>query len=112
MTCLMVESAARPRLSQRDEVARAEAHIEKLLARSPNWIAQWVHRLRRPRARWVRLPVAALLIPGGFLSFLPVFGLWMLPLGLLLLAVDIPVLKHLLYRFINWLAVKRPHWFR
>jgi hypothetical protein len=112
MTCLMADSAVRQHLSRRDEAALAEANIEKLLARLPSWLARGIRRLRRPRARWVRLPVAALLIPGGFLSFLPVFGLWMLPLGLLLLAADVPLLKRLLYRFINWLAVKRPHWFR
>ncbi|MDY0871683.1 hypothetical protein [Dongia rigui] len=107
----MADSAVRQHLPQRDAAALAEANIEKLLARLPSWLARAIRGLRRPHARWVRLPVAALLIPGGFLSFLPVFGLWMLPLGLLLLAVDIPLLKHLLYRFINWLAVKRPQWF-
>lgn len=43
--------------------------------------------------RIIRVPIACLLILGGFLWFLPVFGLWMLPLGLLLLAVDIPGLQ-------------------
>jgi hypothetical protein len=41
----------------------------------------------------VRFPMAILLIVGGLLSFLPVLGIWMLPLGLLLLAVDLPVLR-------------------
>lgn len=41
----------------------------------------------------VRLPLAILIIAGGLLSFLPFLGLWMLPLGVLLLAVDIPVLR-------------------
>ena len=45
------------------------------------------------RMRRVRLPIACLLILGGFLSILPVFGIWMLPLGILLLAVDIPALR-------------------
>jgi hypothetical protein len=45
------------------------------------------------RMRHVRVPVACLLILGGFLSILPVLGIWMLPLGLLLLAVDIPALR-------------------
>lgn len=112
MTCLMADSARPQCVSQAEEAARAERHIEKLLARLPAWMARWIRRLRRPRARWVRLPVAVLLIPGGFFSFLPVLGLWMLPLGLLLLAVDIPILRRLVYRFINWLALKRPHWFR
>jgi hypothetical protein len=45
--------------------------------------------------RWlpVRLPLALLLIVGGLVSFLPVLGIWMLPLGLLLLAVDLPFLR-------------------
>jgi hypothetical protein len=41
----------------------------------------------------IRFPVALILIVGGLLSFLPVLGIWMLPLGLLLLAVDLPVLR-------------------
>ena len=42
---------------------------------------------------WLRVPIAVALILGGVFSFLPVLGLWMLPLGLLLLAVDIPPLR-------------------
>ena len=49
--------------------------------------------LRRDRWRLVRLPVALLMIVGGVFSFLPLLGVWMLPLGLLLLAVDLPVLR-------------------
>jgi hypothetical protein len=41
----------------------------------------------------IRFPIALSLIAGGFLSFLPVLGVWMLPLGLLLLAVDLPILR-------------------
>jgi hypothetical protein len=41
----------------------------------------------------VRLPFAVLFMAGGLFSFLPFLGLWMLPLGLLLLAVDVPVLR-------------------
>jgi hypothetical protein len=43
--------------------------------------------------RIIRLPMAFLLILGGFLSFLPVLGFWMLPLGVMLLAVDIPLIR-------------------
>jgi len=43
--------------------------------------------------RRLRLPIAGLLIVGGVFSFLPVLGVWMLPLGLMLLAVDIPFLR-------------------
>jgi hypothetical protein len=41
----------------------------------------------------LRFPVALLLIAGGFLAILPVFGLWMIPLGLILLAFDLPILR-------------------
>jgi hypothetical protein len=41
----------------------------------------------------IRFPIALILIAGGLLSFLPVLGIWMLPLGLLLLAVDLPILR-------------------
>jgi hypothetical protein len=45
--------------------------------------------------RWllIRLPLALMLIAGGLFSFLPFLGIWMLPLGLLLLAVDLPFLR-------------------
>jgi hypothetical protein len=50
-------------------------------------------RLRSNRWLPVRLPLALMLILGGVFSFLPVLGVWMLPLGLLLLAVDLPFLR-------------------
>jgi hypothetical protein len=50
-------------------------------------------RLRRDSWFPVRFPMALLLICGGLLAFLPVLGFWMLPVGLLLLAVDLPVLR-------------------
>jgi len=43
-------------------------------------------RLRRPALRWVRLVAGVLFIAGAFLSILPLFGIWMLPLGLVLSA--------------------------
>jgi hypothetical protein len=49
--------------------------------------------LRRDSWFPIRFPLALLLIAGGLLSFLPILGVWMLPLGLLLLAVDLPILR-------------------
>ncbi len=43
----------------------------------------------------VRIPLALLFIFGGVLWFLPFVGLWMLPIGLLLLAFDLPALRPL-----------------
>jgi hypothetical protein len=41
----------------------------------------------------VRIPAGLLLIAGGVFAILPLLGLWMLPLGLVLLAEDIPPLR-------------------
>jgi hypothetical protein len=50
-------------------------------------------RLRRNSWFPVRFPLAILLTLGGMFWFLPILGLWMLPAGLLLLAVDLPRLR-------------------
>ncbi len=52
-----------------------------------------VRALRQRRYRLVRVPLALILIPAGLLGFLPVLGFWMLPVGLLLLAVDVPLMR-------------------
>jgi len=49
--------------------------------------------LRRDSWFPIRFPTALVLIAGGLFAFLPVLGIWMLPLGLMLLAVDLPVLR-------------------
>ena len=49
------------------------------------------------------MPAGLFLILGGFLAILPVFGLWMLPLGFMLLADDIPPLRRFRDRVLNWL---------
>jgi hypothetical protein len=38
----------------------------------------------------------------GFVGFLPVLGFWMLPLGLILIAQDIPPLQPPLARLVAW----------
>ena len=50
-------------------------------------------RLLQDRMRLVRVPIAVVMLFGGVFSFLPVLGLWMLPLGLMLLALDVPLLR-------------------
>lgn len=73
---------------------------ERRFQRQFDAIGRLIPPLRGPMATlrrdsWfpIRFPTALLLIGGGVLSFLPVLGVWMMPLGLLLLAVDLPVLR-------------------
>jgi hypothetical protein len=87
-----------------------ERRLELLIRRLPYRIQGTVRWLRQPSARWLRLPAGLLLIVGGFLSILPILGLWMLPLGLLLLAEDIPPLRRTTSRALAWIEHRRPHW--
>ena len=48
-----------------------------------------------PRSRIARIVIGILLIFMGFLGFLPVLGFWMIPLGLIVLSVDLPIVRRL-----------------
>lgn len=75
---------------------KGEARINRQFDRiQRQWPAtsRFLNWLRRPENRFVRIPIGILLIAGGVFSFLPVLGIWMLPLGLLLLALDIALLR-------------------
>jgi len=87
-----------------------EERLERLLDRLPNRIAGAVRFLRKPSGRWLRLPAGLLLTFGGVLGFLPLVGFWMLPIGLALLADDVPLLRSLRSRWLQWIERHRPHW--
>lgn len=98
---------------------RNQQRLDRQFDRLNDWLPGVVGRsivwLRKPSSRWVRLPIAILLIVASLFSFLPVFGLWMLPLGLMLLAIDVPFLKRPTGRALVWLEhqwVKIVRWYR
>ncbi len=68
-------------------------HLDRLAVRLPGPIRSAVTWLLRPGAKWLRMPLGASLILGGFLGFLPILGFWMIPLGALLLAEDFPLVR-------------------
>ena len=55
-----------------------------------------------PRSQFARILIGIALIFGGFLGFLPILGFWMIPLGLLVLSVDLPVVRRLRRRLTVW----------
>lgn len=92
----------------RDE-QRLNRQLDRLEQRLPGAIRRPIRWLREPPSRWLRIPIGLLLVFGGVFSILPLLGLWMLPLGLLLLAQDIPFLRRPIRRGLLW-AEKR--WIR
>ena len=87
-----------------------ERRLELLVRRLPFRIQSAVRWLRRPDARRVRIPAGLLLMVASLLSILPIFGLWMLPLGLVLLAEDVPPLRRATGRVLAWIERRHPHW--
>lgn len=94
-----------------DTVGPGEQRLERLIDRLPRRLQTAVHWLRRPAARWLRIPAGVLLIAGSLVSILPFFALWMLPLGLVLLAEDVAPLRRARDRLLAWAERRWPHWF-
>ena len=90
--------------------AKRERRIGLLLRRMPGWIRRAIVWLRRPQAYWLRVPAGVLLILGSVLSILPIFGLWMLPLGVLLLAENVKALQRVVDRMLEWIERRHPRW--
>ncbi|WP_416355335.1 hypothetical protein ACLNGM_13610 [Aureimonas phyllosphaerae] len=69
--------------AKRREFFRLRGHTVHILGR----------KFRLPANRVARMAVGIGFIIGGFLAFLPVFGIWMLPLGLLILSIDLAFVR-------------------
>jgi membrane-bound ClpP family serine protease len=99
----------KPWLNKND--TRFDRQYSKLERSAPGFLARALKWLRHPYAQLVRIPIGILFVLGGIFSFLPLLGIWMLPLGLLLLAVDIPLLRgpvaNILIRARRWLENRR-----
>jgi hypothetical protein len=74
------------------------------------------YSIRLPNHPLLRMGLGLLLVLGGFLGFLPILGVWMLPLGFLILSVDFAVIRRLRrglsIRLGYFLHRKRPSWAR
>ncbi len=98
--------------SDEDHLNRTFDRLERQL---PAFIGRPLRWLRVPSMRWIRIPAGVLLIIGGVFAILPILGLWMLPVGVLLLAQDLPFLRrptrHVLLlaerRWVRWRRARR-----
>ncbi len=74
-----------------------------------NSIELFGRTLRLPANRLARMGLGIAFVIGGLLSFLPVLGLWMLPLGLVILSIDMPFVRRWRRRAeVRWGRRKRP----
>jgi hypothetical protein len=95
---------------QRGGIA-GDHRLERLIDRLPRFLRSSVRWLRQPSLIWLRIPAGILLIAGGLLSFLPILGLWMLPLGAMLLSDDLSSLRSWRTRLLDWMERRYPRWF-
>jgi len=92
----------------RDHEQDLDEHLERFQRRLPNWAAQLIGWLWQPRFHWVRIPLGIVLILAGIAGFLPILGFWMVPLGLIVMAKDLPPLQPVLVRCLDWAERKWP----
>ncbi|MGD8355624.1 MAG: hypothetical protein PVH83_08170 [Methyloceanibacter sp.] len=59
----------------------------------PNKAPIFDRRIHLPRSKPVRIGLGMLLVGGGLLGFLPILGFWMIPLGFLVLSIDLPAFR-------------------
>lgn len=103
-------SGARPSRG-RDQLDEAFYKLGQILPPRLKPALDW---LRSSRSKPVRIPLGILCIMAAFFWFLPVVGVEFLPLGLLLLAQDVPFLRRPAARLTLWLVSifewMRRHW--
>jgi hypothetical protein len=88
-----------------DKSDRFHRELDHLEGHLPKWARSAFRRARMLGA--IRLLVASLLIVGGILGIvLPVLGFWMVPLGLALLAIDVPFLRRPFARILAFINRK------
>lgn len=85
---------------KRDPLDQAFHRLEQAV---PERVRPALHWLHGPRSRPVRIPLAVLFIIGGFFSYLPVLGVELFPIGLLLIAHDVPMLRRPASRLTMWM---------
>lgn len=74
--------------------------LAQKLQQAFNWSEQYIP--------WgLRSVAGLLLIVGGIFGFLPVLGFWMIPMGCVLIALDIPPLKQRLKNRLNAMAAPK-----
>lgn len=70
-----------------------DEELDRLIDRLPAGVGRAMRKVRSPAAAPYRIPVGVALTVGGVFGFLPVLGFWMAPVGLAVMAQDVPVMR-------------------
>lgn len=87
-------------MRKRDPLNEAMERLEKMVPRRLRPLVHWLHS---PKSRPVRIPLGIVCIVASFFWFLPVIGMELFPIGLLLIAHDVPFLRRPAGRLTLWL---------
>lgn len=91
-----------------DEQKELDAVLRGIERKLPPFAKGLPRLIRHPPPFYIRLPLGLALVIGGIFSILPILGVWMLPLGLLLLARDSRfVCRHATW-MLRWVEKKLP----
>jgi len=60
------------------------------------------HEIPLPTWKPLRIALGGAFLIGGMFAILPVLGLWMIPVGLLILSVDFPPVRRFRRRLTSW----------
>jgi hypothetical protein len=85
-----------------------DAVLHDIERKLPDFAKGLPRLIRDPPRAVIRIPLGIGLVIGGIFSILPVLGVWMLPLGLLLLARDFPQVCRASTRMLRWVERKLP----
>lgn len=88
-----------------------DPRFQRLLSTLPHSARRASLWLIRPEAKWLRLPLGVALIAGGALSFLPILGVWMLPIGALSLGEDIPPVRRVTLQALGKAQEWKDRWY-
>ncbi len=94
--------------SERDRgQASLDEAFDELEQEVPDRLARAIQWLRDPKGKWVRLPLGLVLIAANlFGPVVPFLGIEFVPIGLLLVAQDIPPLRKPVAKMALWLERK------
>ena len=78
--------------------------MDRFQDHTPTWVGHNLKRLRGERTKWVGVTTGVALIGAAVLGFLPlpIVGIWMLPVGLALLAHDVPTMRRPMARLLQF----------